>query len=127
MSTKEIFDLIYAVLVMVAIIAYIGVKLYSQNHTIKNKWVAQIPDLAAAFVHEAETTDGEGTKKMDAVINEVSRVLAAHNIKVDPTIEAAIRAYAEQEVAKMNADKSAAEPDTLGILNENEEVVLDEN
>jgi hypothetical protein len=43
---------------------------------------------------------------MNAVIDEVSRVLTARGVKIDPTIEAAIRAFAEKEVAKMNADKT---------------------
>lgn len=106
MSIKDWFDLSYAILVVVAIVAYAGVKLYGLHHTIKNKWIAQIPDLATAFVHEAETTGGDGKAKMNAVIDEVSRVLTARGVKIDPTIEAAIRAFAEKEVAKMNANKS---------------------
>jgi hypothetical protein len=106
MSDKDMFDLGYYGLIVVAIIAYVAVKIYSQHHTIKNKWITQIPDLAAAFVHEVETTGGDGKAKMNAVIDEVSRVLTARGVKIDPTIEAAIRAFAEKEVAKMNANKS---------------------
>lgn len=106
MSVKDMFDLGYYSLLVVAIVAYVVIKLYSQKHTIKNKWIAQIPDLAAAFVHEAETTGGDGKAKMNAVIDEVSRVLIARGVKIDPTIEAAIRAFAEKEVAKMNANRS---------------------
>lgn len=104
--SKDWFDLSYAILVVVAIVAYASVKLYGLHHTIKNKWIAQIPDLAAAFVHEAEKNGGDGKAKMNAVIDEVSRVLTARGVKIDPTIEDAIRAFAEKEVAKMNVNKS---------------------
>ncbi|WEV36201.1 phage holin, LLH family [Lactobacillus sp. ESL0677] len=124
MSIKDYLDWGYAGLVVVAIVAYVSVKVYGEHHTIKNKWIAQIPDLAAAFVHEAETTQGEGKAKMNAVISEVTRVLAARGVKIDPTIEAAIRAFAEKEVAKMNADKpdktDAETPATADDYNEDD-------
>ncbi|MDF7672183.1 phage holin, LLH family [Lactobacillus sp. ESL0701] len=124
MSVKDYLDLSYAGLVVVAIVAYVGVKVYGEHHTIKNKWVAEIPNLAAAFVHEAETTGGDGKSKMNAVINEVTRVLSARGVKIDPTIEAAIRAFAEKEVAKMNADKpdktDAETPATADDFNEDD-------
>ncbi|WEV39295.1 phage holin, LLH family [Lactobacillus sp. ESL0680] len=110
MSIKDYLDLGYAGLVVVAIVAYVGVKVYGEHHTIKNKWIAQIPDLAAAFVHEAETTGGDGTKKMDIVITSVVNILTSHGVQIDPTIEAAIKAYAEKEVAKMNANKPTTKP-----------------
>lgn len=105
MSVKEIFDMIYALLIVIAIIAYSVVKLYSLKHEIKNKWIAQIPDLAAGFVHEAETTGGNGTAKMDIVVTSVCNILRNYGVKVTPDIESAIKAFAEKEVAKMNATK----------------------
>lgn len=105
MSVKEIFDMVYALLIVVAIIAYSVVKLYSLKHEIKNKWIAQIPDLAAGFVHEAETTGGNGTAKMDVVVTSVCNILRHYGVKVTPDIESAIKAFAEKEVAKMNATK----------------------
>ena len=107
MSVKEIFDIVYALLVAVAIIAYSVVRLYSLKHEIKNKWIAQIPDLAAGFVHEAETTGGNGTAKMDIVVTSVCNILRNYGIKITPDIESAIKAFAEKEVAKMNAAKPA--------------------
>ena len=107
MSVKEIFDMIYALLIVVAIIAYSVVRLYSLKHEIKNKWIAQIPDLAAGFVHEAETTGGNGTAKMDIVVTSVCNILRNSGIKITPDIESAIKAFAEKEVAKMNAAKPA--------------------
>ena len=108
MSVKEIFDMIYALLIVVAIIAYSVVKLYSLKHEIKNKWVAQIPNLAAGFVHEAETTGGNGTAKMDIVVTSVCNILRNSGVKITPDIESAIKAFAEKEVAKMNAAKTAS-------------------
>lgn len=107
MSVKEIFDMIYALLIVVAIIAYSVVRLYSLKHQIKNKWIAQIPDLAAGFVHEAETTGGNGTAKMDIVVTSVCNILRNSGVKITPDIESAIKAFAEKEVAKMNAAKPA--------------------
>lgn len=107
MSVKEIFDMIYALLIVVAIIAYSVVRLYSLKHEIKNKWIAQIPDLAAGFVHEAETTGGNGTAKMDIVVTSVCNILRNSGVKITPDIESAIKAFAEKEVAKMNAAKPA--------------------
>lgn len=107
MSVKEIFDMIYALLIVVAIIAYSVVKLYGLKHQIKNKWIAQIPDLAAGFVHEAETTGGNGTAKMDIVVTSVCNILRNSGVKITPDIESAIKAFAEKEVAKMNATKPA--------------------
>ena len=108
MSVKEIFDMIYALLIVVAIIAYSVVKLYGLKHEIKNKWIAQIPDLAAGFVHEAETTGGNGTAKMDIVVTSVCNILRNYGIKITPDIESAIKAFAEKEVAKMNTTKPAS-------------------
>ena len=108
MSVKEIFDMIYALLIVVAIIAYSVVKLYSLKHEIKNKWIAQIPDLAAGFVHEAETTGGNGTAKMDIVVTSVCNILRNSGVKITPDVESAIKAFAEKEVAKMNAAKPAS-------------------
>ncbi|RMC46502.1 phage holin, LLH family [Lactobacillus sp. ESL0230] len=105
MSVKDMFDLGYYSLFIVAIVAYVAVKIYSQKHTIKNKWIAQIPNLAAAFVHEAETTGGEGTKKMDIVITSVCDILRQNKVVITPEVEAMIRAFAEKEVAKINASK----------------------
>lgn len=105
MSVKDMFDLGYYSLLIVAIVAYVAVKIYSQHHTIKNKWVAQIPDLAAAFVHEAETTGGDGTKKMDIVITSVCDILRQNKVAITPEVEAMIRAFAEKEVAKINSSK----------------------
>ena len=107
MSVKEIFDMIYALLIVVAIIAYSVVRLYSLKHEIKNKWIAQIPDLAAGFVHEAETTGGNGTAKMDIVVTSVCNILRNSGVKITPDIESAIKAFAEKEVAKMNTTKPA--------------------
>ena len=107
MSVKEIFDMIYALLIVVAIIAYSVVKLYGLKHEIKNKWIAQIPDLAAGFVHEAETTGGNGTAKMDIVVTSVCNILRNSGVKITPDVESAIKAFAEKEVAKMNATKPA--------------------
>lgn len=132
MSVKDYLNLVYAVLVIIAIVAYVGVKVYGEHHTIKNKWIAEIPNLAAAFVHEAETTGGDGTKKMDIVITSVVNILTSHGVKIDPTIEAAIKAYAEKEVAKMNANKqvdkpaSDDEPEAKSIDNFDEAKVKDE-
>lgn len=64
MSVKEIFDMVYAMLIVIVIIAYGAVRLSSLKHEIKNKSIAQIPDLKAGFVHEAETTSGNGIAKM---------------------------------------------------------------
>lgn len=108
MSVKEIFDMVYALLIVVAIIAYSVVRLYSLKHEIKNKWIAQIPDLAAGFVHEAETTGGNGTAKMDIVVTSVCNILRNSGVKITPDIESAIKAFAEKEVAKMNATKPAS-------------------
>lgn len=105
MNTKMIFDTVYAVLFLVAIL----VGIYATKHTSNNKIMLFIEDLATAFVHEAETTGGDGKAKMNAVISEVTRVLTAQGVKVDPTIEAAVRAYAEKEVAKMNPQKPSKE------------------
>ena len=107
MSVKEIFDMVYALLIVVAIIAYSVVRLYSLKHEIKNKWIAQIPDLAAGFVHEAETTGGNGTAKMDIVVTSVCNILRNSGVKITPDVESAIKAFAEKEVAKMNAAKPA--------------------
>ena len=108
MSVKEIFDMIYALLIVVAIIAYSVVKLYGLKHEIKNKWIAQIPDLAAGFVHEAETTGGNGTAKMDIVVTSVCNILRNSGVIITPDVEqSAIKAFAEKEVAKMNATKPA--------------------
>lgn len=99
--TKLIFDTVYAVLFLLAI--FIG--LYASKHATKNKALLFIEDLAAAFVRQAETTDLDGKTKMDNVIASVEDALVNHGIKVDATIEAVIRAFAEKEVAKMNAGK----------------------
>lgn len=114
MSVKEIYDMVYAILIVIAIILYTVVKLYSLKHEIKNKWIADIPDLAAAFVHEAETTGGNGSKKMEIVITSICNILRQHKINITPEIESLIKAFAEKEVAKMNAtDKSAKDADEI--------------
>lgn len=127
MSIKDWFDLSYAILVVVAIVAYAGVKLYGLHHTIKNKWLVQIPDLAAAFVHEAETTDGDGTKKMDIVITSVCNILRQNKVAITPDIESAIKAFAEKEVAKMNANKTIDHPttETVSVDDYDETKVID--
>lgn len=114
MSVKEIYDMVYAILIVIAIISYTVVKLYSLKHEIKNKWIDDIPDLAAGFVHEAETTGGNGSKKMEIVITSVCNILRQHKINITPEIESLIKAFAEKEVAKMNAtDKSAKDADEI--------------
>ncbi len=42
---------------------------------------------------------------MDNVISDVEDTLVSHGVKVDASLEAMIRAFAEQEVAKMNTGK----------------------
>ena len=99
--TKSIFDTVYAVLFLLAI--FTG--LYASKHATKNKILLFVEDLAQAFVHQAETTDLDGQTKMDNVISGVEDALVSHGVKVDASLEAMIRAFAEQEVAKMNANK----------------------
>lgn len=99
--TKIIFDTVYAVLFLLAIL----VGLYASKHATKNKILLFVEDLAQAFVHQAETTDLKGETKMDNVISGVEDALVSHGIKVDATLEAVIRAFAEKEVAKMNTEK----------------------
>lgn len=107
MSISELLNFGYYGLIAVAIIVWIGFKLYSINHTIKNKWLAQIPDLAAAFVHQAETTNNDGSAKMDNVVTNVCNILRKNRINITPELEQAIKAYAEKELATtINADKS---------------------
>lgn len=113
MSVKEIYDMVYAILIVIAIILYTVVKLYSLKHEIKNKWIADIPDLAAGFVHEAETTGGNGSKKMEIVITSVCNILRQNKINITPEIESLIKAFAEKEVAKINADKSTYDADKM--------------
>lgn len=105
MSIKEIFDTFYALLIIVATIAYSVVKLYSLKLEIKNKWIAQIPDLAVGFVHEAEITGDSGKKKMNLVIKSVCAILRQHGITITPEIESLIKAFAEKEVDKMKEIK----------------------
>lgn len=108
MSFIEILNLGYYGLIAIAIIVYAAIKLYSLKHTIKNKWIADIPELAAAFVHEAETTGDSGEKKMDLVIKSVCDILRQHGITITPEIESAIKAFAEKEVAKLSENKEVA-------------------
>ena len=106
--------MVYALLIIMAIITYSVVKLYSLKHEIKNKWIAQIPVLAAGFVHEAETTGGNSSKKMEIVITSVCNILRQHKINITPEIESLIKAFAEKEVTEMNAtDKSAKDADEM--------------
>ena len=108
MSFIEVLNLGYYGLIALAIIVYAAIKLYILKHTIKSKWIANIPDLAAAFVHEAETTDNVGSKKMDLVIKSVCDILRKHGITITPEIESAIKAFAEKEVAKLSENKEVA-------------------
>lgn len=110
MSISEILNFGYYGLIAVAIIVWVGFKLYSINHTIKNKWLEQIPDLAAAFVHEAETTNNDGSAKMNIVITSVANILRKYGINITPELEEAIKAYAEKELANtINVDKAKAD------------------
>ena len=107
MSISEVLNLGYYGLIALAIVVWIGFKLYSLKHTIKNKWLAQIPDLAAAFVHQAETTNNNGSAKMDNVVTNVCNILRKNRINITPELEQAIKAYAEKELATtINADKA---------------------
>ena len=110
MKISEILNLGYYGLIAIAIIAYSVIKLYSLKHTIKNQWVTQIPDLAAAFVHEAETTGGNGTAKMDIVVTSVCNILRKRGVNITPDIESAIKAFAEKEVAKINSSPTQSAP-----------------
>lgn len=110
MKISEILNLGYYGLIAIAIIAYSAIKLYSLKHTIKNQWVAQIPDLATAFVHEAETTGGNGTAKMDIVVTSVCNILRKRGVNITPDIESAIKAFAEKEVAKINSSSAKSVP-----------------
>lgn len=103
--TKLIFDAVYAALFLLAIL----VGLYASRHATKSKILLFVEDLAQAFVHQAETTNLDGETKMDNVIASVEDALVSHGIKVDPSLEAMIRAFAEQEVAKMNANKKGSD------------------
>lgn len=110
MKISEILNLGYYGLIAIAIIAYSVIKLYSLKHTIKNQWIAKIPDLAAAFVHEAETTGGNGTAKMDIVVTSVCNILRERGVNITPDIESAIKAFAEKEVAKINSSPTQSVP-----------------
>ncbi|WP_223896932.1 phage holin, LLH family [Lactobacillus huangpiensis] len=110
MSISEILNFGYYGLIALAIAVWGGFKLYSLNHTIKNKWLAQIPDLAAAFVHQAETTNNNGSAKMDNVVTNVCNILRKNHINITTDIENAIKAYAEKELATtINADKAKSD------------------
>ena len=107
MNIVEILNFGYYCILAVAIIVWVGFKAYSLKHTVKNKWLAQIPDLAAAFVHQAETTNNDGRAKMDNVVTNVCNILRKNNINITSQLETAIKAYAEKEIATtMNADKA---------------------
>lgn len=110
MSISEVLNLGYYGLIALAIVVWIGFKLYSLKHTIKNKWLAQIPDLAAAFVHQAETTNNNGSAKMDNVVTNVCAILRKNHINITSELENVIKAYAEKELATtINADKAKAD------------------
>ncbi|MBI0121763.1 hypothetical protein H3U50_08130 [Lactobacillus sp. M0398] len=114
MSISEVLNLGYYGLIALAIVVWIGFKLYSLKHTIKNKWLAQIPDLAAAFVHQAETTNNNGPAKMNIVVTSVANVLRKYGINITPELEEAIKAYAEKELAEtINADKAKADKEVI--------------
>lgn len=114
MSISEVLNLGYYGLIVLAIVVWIGFKLYSLKHTIKNKWLAQIPDLAAAFVHEAETTNNNGSAKMDNVVTNVCNILRKNHINITSELENAIKAYAEKELATtINADKAKADKEVV--------------
>ena len=114
MSISEILNFGYYGLIALAIGVWGGFKLYSLNHTFKNKWLAQIPDLAAAFVHQAETTNNNGRAKMDNVVTNVCNILRKNHINITSDIENAIKAYAEKELATtINADKAKADKEVI--------------
>ena len=110
MSISEILNFGYYGLIAFAIIVWGGFKLDGVDHSIKNKWLAQIPDLAAAFVHQAETTNNNGPAKMDNVVTNVCNILRKNHINITSELENAIKAYAEKELATtINADKAKAD------------------
>ena len=114
MSVSEILNFGYYGLIALAIVVWGGFKLYSLKHTIKNKWLAQIPELAAAFVHEAETTNNDGSAKMKIVVTSVANILRKYGINITPELEEAIKAYAEKELAdSINADKAKADKEVI--------------
>lgn len=106
----EILNFGYYGLLALAIAVWGGFKVYSLKHTIKNKWIAQIPELAAAFVHKAETTNNDGREKMDNVLTSVSNFLRERGVNITPELESAIEAFAEKELAEtINANKAKSD------------------
>lgn len=106
----EVLNFGYYGLLALAIAVWGGFKVYSLKHTIKNKWIAQIPELAAAFVHKAETTNNDGRAKMDNVLTGVCNFLRQRGVNITPELELAIEAFAEKELAQtINANKANKE------------------
>lgn len=110
MNIVEILNFGYYCILAVAIIVWGGFKVYSLKHTVKNKWLAQIPELAAAFVHKAETTNNDGPAKMQNVVTGVCNFLRQRGVNITPEVQSAIEAFAEKELATtINANKAKSD------------------
>ena len=87
--------------------------LYFKKHPSKNKvvntislYVETIKKLTIGFVRLAETTDLTGNQKMQRVIDMVTQALKEQGLPVPDYVIEMIKAFAEQEVAKIKKENN---------------------
>ena len=87
--------------------------LYFKRHPSKNKvvntingLVDTIQQLTIGFVRLAETTDLTGNQKMQKVIDMVTQALKEQGLPVPDYVIEMIKAFAEQEVAKIKKENN---------------------
>ena len=99
------------IIVGLVLLACGGWSLYFKKRPSKNKvvntingLVDTIQQLTIGFVHLEETTDLTGKQKMNKVIDMVTQSLKEQGLPVPDNVIEMIKAFAEQEVAKIKKE-----------------------
>ncbi|AWM73675.1 hypothetical protein DKL56_03795 [Lactobacillus apis] len=99
------------IIVGLVLLACGGWSLYFKKRPSKNKvvntingLVDTIQQLTIGFVHLEETTDLTGKQKMNKVIDMVTQSLKEQGLPVPDYVIEMIKAFAEQEVAKIKKE-----------------------
>lgn len=112
MTLKGIIDLVTNILFIVALgfmAYYKRVEAKEAKNGAKNKFLADMEQVASSYVHSIAQTDFSGREKMKGVINAVETYFDSKGHKLTPEEHALIEGMAQKAYDKMKLDDNVRE------------------
>lgn len=123
MTLKGIIDLVTNILFIVAIGFMAYYKHVEAQNGAKNKFLADMEQVASSYVHSIAQTDFSGRDKMKAVINAVEIYFGSKGHKITPEEHALLEGMAQKAYDKMKFDNKVCEASDKQISYSNNNLV----